>query len=144
MYKYKHRRTVQQTKKLESSFGFGTLCRGGRGGGCDTYMLQGAYSTRWAIVMKGWLSASPGVILLSWSSVSILFNRSMNSFLSTFSAINSLPSRSVGTLIYKTNNTASLLNDDEVLILAHLQCMTKNKFPTHKNYFYDTFLCSLV
>lgn len=33
MYKYKHRRTVQQTKKLEFSFCFGNLCRGGRGGG---------------------------------------------------------------------------------------------------------------
>lgn len=69
----------------------------------DTYMLQGAYSTRWAMVIKGWFRASPGVILLSWSSVSIRFSRSMNSFLSTFSAINSLPSKSVGTLICQSN-----------------------------------------
>jgi len=57
---------------------------------------------RWEKVMKGWLRASIGEIRCSWSKANILFSRSMNSFLSSFSTISSQPSRSDGTLIWKT------------------------------------------
>lgn len=50
---------------------------------------------RWVIVTKGWLRVFIGVILLSASSVSIFFSKSINSRRSAFSAKMSVPSRLV-------------------------------------------------
>ena len=52
------------------------------------------------MVWKGCSSASTGVIRLSWSSASMAFKRSTSSSLSVFSAMSSLPSMSLGTLIW--------------------------------------------
>lgn len=51
--------------------------------------------SRWVMVTNGWFSVFIGVILLSASSVSIFFSRSINSRLSAFSARMSVPSRFV-------------------------------------------------
>lgn len=60
---------------------------------CKTYCELCGKWRRWAIVTNGWLRVLVGVILLSASSVSIFFSRSMNSLLSAFSAKMSVPSK---------------------------------------------------